>query len=160
MPQGQPSAPQKDLSQINSKIDQAAEDFFNDSVKLCNELVASKVRLHEDKTKLKQKLDQFTAHKQQVESQIAQSHSLVQSTQQFVAQSQSQEELNEHNFDQLVNFKGAYSEKMAYLAAKELALEDTLDVLKKCFDKEHLPLQDYLRMVRQQSERQFKAQYR
>ena len=35
-----------------------------------------------------------------------------------------------------------------------------MDGLKKCFDKELLPLNDYLKEIRKQSGRQFKAMYR
>ena len=60
----------------------------------------------------------------------------------------------------MVNFRGAHSEKLAYYVAKEKALDDALEAIKKCFDKEQISHQDYLRAIRKLSERQFKAMYR
>jgi len=53
-----------------------------------------------------------------------------------------------------------HSEKLAYFVSKERALDDAMDALKKCFDKELIPLGDYLKEIRKQSGRQFKAMHR
>ena len=53
-----------------------------------------------------------------------------------------------------------HSEKLAYYVSKERALDDAMDALKKCFDKELIPLADYLKEIRKQSGRQFKAMHR
>jgi hypothetical protein len=77
----------------------------------------------------------------------------------FLSEHGSNPSLNSNNVDELVKPANALTEKIIYFHAKNQAIEDTMNVLKKAFEKENIDVDTYLQEVRRLSKKQFKQVY-
>ena len=62
----------KELEIVNKKIDDINDEFFQNSVSMCNNLISAKVKLHNEAQALKIKKDQLLSQQQQIDTQLGQ----------------------------------------------------------------------------------------
>ena len=80
--------------------------------------------------------------------------------QMFIGQHQNSAEVTVHNIDELVKPVDALSAKLIDLESKRTALEDTMQIAKKAYAKENFSTEEYLKIIRDLSKKQFKCVYK
>ena len=78
----------------------------------------------------------------------------------FMSKHQGSAEVTVHNIDELVKPIDAISEKLIDLQSKNSSLEDTMQVMKKAYAKDNFSTEEYLKIIRDLSKKQFKCVYK
>jgi len=60
------------------------------------------------------------------------------------------------NLDEIIQCPDPFSEKIIHIVSKYNALEDCMAIVKKGFEKDAIPVQDFLKQIRQLSMKQCK----
>ncbi|CDW87918.1 tumor susceptibility gene 101 protein [Stylonychia lemnae] len=143
--------------ELLEKIDRYGGEYAANATQTLNKLIEAKVQLYENKRAIDDKLESLRQNSGMLEQNIAALNHHNQKLSQFVTEQGSSHEINEENINSYVYPSSAYSDKIIDLTAKESAFEDCLVALKKAYEKDQMNLQEFLKSIRQISNRQFKA---
>ena len=64
--------------------------------------------------------------------------------------------MTKDNLDEIIQCPDPFSEKIIHIVSKYNALEDCMTIVKKGFEKDVIPMQDFLKQIRQLSMKQCK----